>query len=584
MNRWPFIFVVLGLVAAGVAYDRVSEAPAGIEVAEVIEPVDVVSPSLTDPPRLDSAWYCPLGSSSAGGFADHEIMVSNLSEVPAVANLSILTAEGPGAGRRIELGPLQTERVQVSENQESQVAGAVVEIISGNGVVGHAVTTDQGRAEGPCGTHVSSSWFFASGRTELDSKQYLALMNPFPETAVFDIEFRTLARSRQPLSLQGAFVPARSVRIIDIGEHITSEANVATIITTQRGRLVAERLQVVDGSLGANGAALQLGVAGPSSSWILPAGRVHADGDHRLIIFNPAEPGEPVLVEDEETGEEVLLDDQQSATAVVDVQMWPNNPTDLSLYGVVTTTREIRPGSFEAIDIGAQAERFGFPLPYELGVNVLVQNDLPVVVERWQVGKELQDPSNPAAITAGDAAESEDESADDATGEDGEESEEGDEGADDGSDEAAAAEGSDPSAAEEESEGDFEVPVFDIDGEPLPQPIATAGLSTTRGVEKLSTRWVIPWISIVGDSTTVAIAAPEEASIEVRTLVNGAFVGPVRATVPRGGRTIVALEAAGADGGVVEVISDVPVAVEAMTVIANESLDVVPAVPTIERS
>ncbi|MDH4276520.1 MAG: DUF5719 family protein [Acidimicrobiia bacterium] len=579
MNRWPFIFVVLGLLAAGLAYERVSEPDPISTTTEIIE-FDVITPAMSNPPHLDSAWYCPMGSSDSGGFADHEIYISNLAETSAVANLSILTAEGQGAGRRIELAPMQTERVQLSGSQESPVAGAVVEIISGEGVVGHAVTTDHGRAEGPCATQVSNRWFFASGRTELDSKQYMALMNPFPETAVFNVEFRTLARSRQPQALQGASVPARSVRIIDIGENITSEANVATIVTTQRGRLIAERLQVIDGSLGANGAALQLGVARPASSWIMPAGRINEGGDHSLIIFNPAEPNDPVLTVDDE-GKEVLIDDQSETTAVVDIQLWPNNPADLSLYGVVTTTREIRPGSFETIDIGAQAIRFGFPLPYELGVNVLVQNDLPVVVERWQVAKTLQDPSDPAAAVA--AAEDDEEENADAAAADGEEGA-GEEAAADA--DAAAADGEEGGAAEEGAADAaiVENPVVDINGEPLPQPTATAGLATSRGVEQLSTRWIVPWVSVTGDSTSVVIVSPEEASVEVRIMTNGGFVGPTRATVPRGGRTVVPIALPAGGGGVIEVTSDVPVAVEAMTVFPDESLDVVPAIPTVVRS
>ncbi len=575
MNRWPFIFVVLGLLAAGLAYDRVSEPDPISAATEVVE-FDVITPALSEPPHLDSAWYCPMGSSDAGGFADHEIYISNLAETSAVANLSILTASGQGAGRRIELAPFQTERILLSESQASPVAGTVVEIISGQGVVGHAVTTEHGRAEGPCATQVSNRWYFASGRTELDSKQYLALMNPFPETAVFNVEFRTLARSRQPQALQGASVPARSVRIIDIGENITSEANVATIITTQRGRLIAERLQVIDGSLGANGAALQLGVARPANSWIMPAGRINEGGDHSLIVFNPAEPNDPVLTVGED-GEEVLIDDQSETTAVVDIQMWPNNPADLSLYGVVTTTREIRPGSFETIDIGAQALRFGFPLPYELGVNVLVQNDLPVVVERWQVARTLQDPSDPAAVVAA-AEENEESSEGAAEDEDGAVAEEGSEESAEADDADADADAADADAA------DLAATVVDIDGEPLPQPTATAGLATSRGVEQLSTRWIVPWVTVTGDSTSVIVVSPEEASVEVRIMTNGGFVGPTRATVPRGGRTVVPISLPGAGGGVIEVTSDVPVAVEAMTVLPDESMDVVPAIPTVVRS
>ncbi len=235
MNRWGIVFVLLGLVAAGIAYDRAVTMPLG-GLTTATDQV-VVSPSMGDPPRLDGAWYCPIGSSSPGGFADHEVNISNLSDDPAVANLSIVTGEGPGPGRRIELPPRSTEHVRLSETQVVDIAGAVVEITGGRGAVGHSVTTAQGVAEGPCATHASSTWYFAAGRTTRDSKQYLALMNPFPETAVFDVEFQAVGRSREPGPLQGAFVEARSVRIIDVGEFVAREEALATKITTNRGRL-----------------------------------------------------------------------------------------------------------------------------------------------------------------------------------------------------------------------------------------------------------------------------------------------------------------------------------------------------------
>ncbi len=543
MIRWPLVFVLIGLAAAAVVFDRVSTMPT-VAIESRAE-LDVQTPIMSDPPQLNSAWYCPAGSSSPGGFADHEVVIANLSESPAVANLTVLTGEGQGAGRRVELEPQSTQEIALSDSQESTVAGAVVEIIAGEGAVGHRVRTAQGVAEGPCATAVSNEWIFAGGRTEVDSKQYLALMNPFPETAVFSVEFRTLARRRQPQALRGAFVPARSVRVIEVGEYISNESSVATIVTTERGRLVAERLQVLDGELGAEGAALQLGVATPATSWILPAGRIHSGGDHILTVFNPAEPVTPVIGTDPETGEETVVEADDPNLAVIDIEIWPNNPTDLSLYGVVTATREVRPGNFEVIDLGAQAARFGFPLPYELGVRVTSQNQMPIVVERWHVGEQLQERSVLLDTSDDD---------DDADNEDS-----------------------------ESPQGDFEIPVLGIDEEPLLQPIASTGLGTSRGVEQLSQRWVIPWVSINGDSTTVAIAATDEAAVEVRVLANGSFAGPFRVTVPAGGRRTVPLSVPGVEGGAVEIVADAPVAVEALVVEADQRLDVVAAVPTVRR-
>ncbi|MGB5756026.1 MAG: DUF5719 family protein, partial [Acidimicrobiales bacterium] len=298
VSRWPIAFVLLGLVAAGLAYDRAVSMPLGSVTTETEQVI--ITPSMGDPPRLDGAWYCPVGSSSPGGFADHQVNISNLSDDPAVATVSILTGDGPGPGRRIELAPQSTERVKLSDTQVVEIAGAVVEITGGRGVVGHTVTTAEGVAEGPCATDASSTWYFAAGRTTRDSKQYLVLMNPFPETAVFDIQFQAVGRSREPGPLQGAFVEARSVRIIEVDEFVAREEALATKITTNRGRLVVERLQLLNGELGPSGAALQLGVPSPARSWIFTAGRIHEAGDDLLTIFNPYE----VPLDDSENGQQ----------------------------------------------------------------------------------------------------------------------------------------------------------------------------------------------------------------------------------------------------------------------------------------
>ncbi len=552
--RWPVVFVLLGLVAAGLAYDRAVEVPVATEAEALVSPV--VSPSLVEPPRLDAAWYCPVGSSAPGSFAIHEVEISNLSEDPAVANLSVLTEDGPGPGQRIELQPFSTERVALSETQVEDVAGAVVEITGGRGAVGHSVQTAQGTAEGPCATHASSTWYFAAGRTSFDSTQYLALMNPFPETAVFDVEFQAVGRSRKPGPLQGAFVKARSVRIINVGDFVAREEALATKVTTKRGRLVVERLQLLDGQLGPSGAALQLGVPTPAKSWIFTAGRVHESGDDLLTVYNPYSSDEAtdadVAVTEDVDGVSSFSDEREGFVNVA-IELWPNNPTDISNYSVVTIEREVRPGTFAVIDLRAQAERFEFPLPYELGVNVTSVNEtgeaLPIVAERWQFGQRLQREGVTAA------------SADEATVD------------------TAEVEGETEEPNPEEQAAPLQPPEPVDSG--LPQPIATNGISTSRGNELFSTRWVIPWVTMSGDSTLLAVAAIQEASVEVRILTGGELAGPIRATVPTAGRTIIPVSSPDG-GGAIEISSNTPISVEGAVVVPDVTLDVVPAVPTVE--
>jgi hypothetical protein len=249
---------------------------------------------------------------------------------------------------------------------------------------------------------------------------------------------------------------------------------------------------------------------------------------------------------------------EEEGTTTVSIELWPSNPTDLSSFSVVTIEREIRPGTFVTIDLRAQAERFEFPLPYELGVFVTSEPGLPIVAERWQFADRLILDSL-AAVTG--QAETDD---------------------DDGGGEGEA-EG-DEATGEDGEGGDVLLPELQPAeaASDLPQPIATRGVSTSRGNELFSTRWVIPWVTMVADSTVVAIASADEASIEIRLLVGGRWEGPLRATVPAGGRAIVPVTSS-AGGAAVEVVSDVPVSVEAMVVVPEQSLDVVPGVPTVDE-
>lgn len=571
MIRFSIVFVVVGLLVAGVLYDEVDRTTTTPIVAEE---VPLITPSVSDPARLDGAWFCAMGSSSPGGFADHQVQISNLSENAAVANISILTGEGKGPTLRVEMTPLSVQSVDLSSISQADVAGAVVEIIGGSGIVGHSVQTEFGVAEGPCATHVASSWIFASGRTTRDSREYLALMNPFPEDVVYNIEFyRSAGRPRRPADLQGGVIPASSVQIVEVDSYIAREEAVAATITTVRGRLVVERLQTLDGVLGPSGAAIQLGVVAPAQSWMLPAGRIHAGGDDRVIVFNP--------------------DTEESAS--VEIELWPVNPTDRSLYGLGPIPRDLPPGRFEVIDLGIEADRFGLRLPFEVGVSVTSTNGIPVVTERWHfatkvdtnligaggtevasssVAEELeQDPDDAAAVPDDPAV---------------------DEGA---SAEAAAEDDLDPSSEDPEAQepdaqepdgtdapGELDVPgILGGRAEELAQPTANAGVATSRGSEVLSTRWVIPWVATpTADSSVVVVTSPQEAAIEIWALVNGELQGPFRASIAPGGRVIVPLRVS-SSGAPVLVISDAPVSVEAQVVVLDDRLATVPGIPTVDQ-
>lgn len=538
MIRGAVAFVVIGLLAAGVLYDRLDPRTS---VEATVDQARVVTPSVSDPARLDGAWFCPMGTSAEGGFADHRLQISNLGEEEAVANVEILTGEGRGPTLRVELSPLSTTPVALSSIAQADIAGAVVEIVGGTGLVGHEVVTANGPTSGPCGTHVSSSWYFAGGRTQRDSKAYVALMNPFPEDVVYNVElYRAAGRPRQPGALQGGVIPANAVEIIELSEHIPREEVVAVSITTVRGRLVAERLQVFDGQLGPTGAALQLGVPEPAESWMLPAGRIHTQGDDRVIVFNPS----------------------PTETAEVDLELWPVDPTDRSLYGIGAIPRQLLPGRFEVIDLGIEADRFGLRLPYEVGVSVRTRNGVPVVAERWHFATAI----DRNLIGAGGTEVAADESPDP------------DEPAD--PDNPDAENPDDPLG----SPGELDIPgILGEEAAQLAQPTPETGVATSRGVEVLSDRWLVPWVPTpTADSSVLIVTSPQEASFEVFLLVNGELTGPVTGSVAPGGRAIMPIANTGA-GGPLLVTSENLISVEAQVADPTNGLLVVAGIPTVEQ-
>ena len=556
--RASLLFIVVGSIVAGVLYDRLNNiVVSGTSASEEA----IVTPSVGDPARLDGAWFCAMGSSLPGGFADHFIHISNLSNEAAVANVDILTGAGPGPTVRIEMAPLSTQTVALSSIAEAEFAGAVVEIIGGTGVVGHTVETEQGSAEGSCSTHVSNSWHFASGRTTRDSRQYLALMNPFPEDVVYNVEFyRAAGRPRRPADLQGGVIPASSVQIIEVDSFVAREEAVATVVTTVRGRLVVERLQTLDGVLGPQGAALQLGVVAPAQSWVLAAGRVHDGGDDKIIVFNPAT--------------------EESAT--VDIELWPLNPTDRSLYGLVSIPRELLPGRFEVIDLGIEADRFGLRLPYELGVSVRSSNDVPVVAERWHLAVEV-DTSLIGAGGSGVASTEEGEGevttaegeTDPVTGTDPAAGTDPGEG---GPLETGADEATDPLAG-----GELDVPgILGGQVSEFGQATASTGIATSRGTEVDSNRWVLPWVPVpTAESTVVVATSTQDVAVEVMALINGELQGPFRGSIVAGGRTIIPVPVTTV-GAPLIVSSDGRISVEAQVVDSDGRLTVLPGVPTVQ--
>lgn len=530
-TRWSALAVLFGILVAGVAYDRVETAPLVPLVPETPEPV---TPALSADPAISTVWFCPVGSGSPEGIGLHMLALANIGESDAVATVNLLNGSGPGPSVRIDLPARSTEQLDVAELDTSNLVGAVVEIVGGQGVVGHTVATNRGVVEAPCGTATSDSWYFADGTTTRDSSQFLVLLNPFSQDVVFDVEFQTTERTRVPDELQAAVVRGRSVRLINVGDYVSREAHVATSITTVQGRLAVERLQFFDGQLGPAGVALSSAAIEPRSFWAFPAGRLHEGGDQRVTLFNPGD-----------------------TVAEFDLEFVLSDPAERASYGLVPVEVTVTGGRLAVIDLVEELDRAGYPLPADVGITLRSTNGVGVVAERWQVTPKV----DTSLIGAGGTN-------------------------------AAIGFGRSVILPRFQDGEDVESPENAIPDPTLEQPedpatallgpTATTGVGVSHGVSVASDRWVVPWVTIGenGESTLV-VTADEPALVEVQLMVAGQLLAPSRTSVVAEGRSQITLDGPVANATVI-VTADSRVAVE-VQVVAEGRLGVVPGVPLLDH-
>jgi hypothetical protein len=389
--RLPFIVLLVAAIGAAVWQARTDD-DRGTATADAVDadagPASAM-PAVADAGALASTWYCAAGTGDAGGMADHSVTVFNPGDrsvgVAVTVYGGVLASSSPTTAETAEAPPATPppgargfvlpgrDRVELrlGDLVAAPLVAALVEASGGPVAVEHRVTGPHGVDVGPCASATAPVWHLASGATTRDAREVVVLFNPFPTDAIVDITFDTDAGSREPVRFQGFPVAAGTVMGVDIGDDVAREAQVSATLRTRAGRVVAERLQEFDGSLGPEGLAVALGVPQASTAWAFPDGVVDDDHTERIVVYNPG--GDRAEVE-----VHVLPTSDEPAPAP--------QPFRLS----------IRAGTFASIDYGAEAR----VVPgVEHATLVRATNGVPVVAER--VTTQAADP------TGGDDADDE---------------------------------------------------------------------------------------------------------------------------------------------------------------------------------
>jgi hypothetical protein len=383
LRRRPPRLPVIVLLAAAIgvsAWQARTEEERGAAVASTTDSAAVAPrapgmPSVAGGDALASTWYCAAGTGDQGGMADHSVTVLNPADRAVgvtitvygglLASSSPTTAEAPGAvaepgtapapgARRFQLAAHDRVELRLGQIVSAPLVAALVEAAGGSVAVEHRVVGPHGVDVGPCASATAPVWHLASGATTRDAREIVVLFNPFPTDAIVDIAFATNAGSREPVRFQGFPVAAGTVVGVDIGDDVAREPQVSATLRTRIGRVVVERLQEFDGSLGTEGLAVALGVPEANTTWAFADGGVADGRTERIVVYNPGD--EP---------------------AEVEVQVLPT--TDEPAPAPQPFRLSVRSGKFTVVDYGAE-ERVAPGV--EHASLVRATNGVPVVAER----------------------------------------------------------------------------------------------------------------------------------------------------------------------------------------------------------
>ena len=374
--RLPVIVLLTAAIGAAVWHasteeDRGTAAAGAVDAAAADSASGM--PAVAGAGALASTWYCAAGTGDAGGMADHSVTVFNpgdksvgvtvtvyggvlASSSPTTAEVAEAPAAAPPApGARVFWLPGRGRvELRLGDLVPAPLVAALVEADGGPVAVEHRVTGPHGVDVGPCASASAPVWHLASGATTRDAREVLVLFNPFPTDAIVDITFDTDAGSREPVRFQGFPVAAGTVVGVDIGDDVARESQVSATLRTRAGRVVAERLQEFDGSLGPEGLAVALGVPEAATAWAFPDGAVDDSHTERIVVYNPG-------------GER----------AEVEVRVLPTS--DGSEPAPQPFRLSIRAGTFAVVDYGAEDR----VVPgVEHATVVRSTNGVPVVAER----------------------------------------------------------------------------------------------------------------------------------------------------------------------------------------------------------
>jgi hypothetical protein len=372
--------LALGVVALAVAAVIAVDGD-GDTAATPPAPAAALMPAVAPASLGSSTWYCAAGTAVPDGEADHTVVMANAGDEPVTATLDVVpgdvrrpaTPASPvpdAATQPVTIGPRSRIEVRLGDVVAAPLAAAVVEVDGPGMAVEHRVSGPHGADVAPCASFAAPAWHFAWGSTTRDARELVVLFNPFPSPATVDATFTTEDGPREPVRLQGFPVPARSVVGIDVGDDVTRSEQVSATFRARSGRVVAERVERFDGSLGAVGLSLGLGAPEAAGQWVFADGVASApspevpapggDGDDAATTTTSTAPATTTTTaadrrEQPTASERIVVYNPNDERARVTVELRPTPGGGEDAGPLPQPFRlTVGPGGYEVVDYGAQ--------------------------------------------------------------------------------------------------------------------------------------------------------------------------------------------------------------------------------------
>jgi hypothetical protein len=334
-------------------------------------------PAAPLPGGLTSSWFCPGVPAAGEEGRTGSVTVFNSAEVALRGRLTVLRVDGEPVTQDIEVPPFRSLDVRLDELVESPFAAAFVEIDGGGGLVEQRAVDPAGESVAACANASAAEWYLAAGDTLDSSVEQLVLSNPHDYPAVVDITLATERGVRTPEQYQGFAVPARSVRVIDVGTDIIGDqTRIGVSVVATRGRVVVGRSQLL-GTTDRTGYVMTLAAPDARDQWWFVYGERADNVVENYYLYNPGEEDAtvtPVLLgfpqpEGLEPPAAIVVPDGEVVEfRVADIADLPNGPhsvvfgtepaTPVVVERIITRTIETVPTT--SITLGATTRPDGY--------------------------------------------------------------------------------------------------------------------------------------------------------------------------------------------------------------------------------